>query len=306
MLQLPNQTAFYKGKVRDVYTIGNKHLAMVVSDRISAFDVVLPRPIPFKGQVLNQIAAKFLESTKDILPNWVLDVPLPNATVGLKCETYPIEMIVRGYIAGSAWRAYKNGKRKICGVPLPDGLKGNDRLPQPIITPTTKATEGHDEDISREEIISSGLMAKSEYEQLEKYTLSLFHRGTEMAAERGLILVDTKYEFGRIGDTIYLIDEIHTPDSSRYFYQEGYEEKQAGGEPQKQLSKEFVREWLMENGFQGKQGQEVPEMSVEVVTQISERYMELYEAVIGEQFTPEAVSEDQIRDELIVALAKLN
>src|SRR5215217_2331072 len=212
MLQLPNQTAFYKGKVRDVYTIGDKHLAMVVSDRISAFDVVLPRPIPYKGQVLNQIAARFLADTTDILPNWVLNVPLPNATIGLKCETYPVEMIARGYIAGSMWRAYKDGKREMCGVPLPEGLKENDRLPTPIVTPTTKATEGHDEDISREEIISSGLVSKEEYEQLEKYTLALFERGTQMAAERGLILVDTKYEFGRIGDKIYLIDEIHTPD----------------------------------------------------------------------------------------------
>lgn len=306
MLQLPNQTAFYKGKVRDVYTIDDKHLAMVVSDRISAFDVVLPRPIPFKGQVLNQIAAKFLAGTTDILPNWVLDVPLPNATIGRKCETYPVEMIVRGYIAGSAWRAYKAGKRDMCGVPLPEGLKENDRLPKPILTPTTKATEGHDADITREEIISSGLIAKEEYEHLEQYTLALFERGTQIAAKRGLILVDTKYEFGKLGNTIYLIDEIHTPDSSRYFYTEGYDERQANGTGQKQLSKEFVREWLMENGFQGKEGQQVPEMSDEVVTQISERYMELYEAVIGEKFTPEAVSEDQMRDELIVALAKLN
>ncbi len=306
MLQLPNQTAFYKGKVRDVYTIGDKHLAMVVSDRISAFDVVLPRPIPFKGQVLNQIAAKFLEATKDILPNWVLDVPLPNATVGLKCETYPVEMIVRGYIAGSAWRAYKGGRREMCGVALPEGLKENDVLPQPIITPTTKASEGHDEDITRDEIIAQGLVSKEDYEQLEKYALALFQRGTQMAAQRGLILVDTKYEFGKIGDTIYLIDEIHTPDSSRYFYKDGYAGKQASGEPQKQLSKEFVREWLMENGFQGKDGQEVPEMTDEVVNQISERYMELYEGVIGEKFTPEQVSEDQMKDELIVALAKLS
>lgn len=305
MLQLPNQTAFYKGKVRDVYTIGDKHLAMVVSDRISAFDVVLPRPIPFKGQVLNQIAAKFLEATKDIMPNWVLDVPLPNATIGLKCETYPVEMIVRGYIAGSAWRAYKAGAREMCGVPLPDGLKENDQLPQPILTPTTKATEGHDEDITRDEIIAQGLVSKEEYEQLEQYSLALFQRGTEMAAKRGLILVDTKYEFGRIGDTIYLIDEIHTPDSSRYFYKDGYAEKQASGEPQKQLSKEFVREWLMENGFQGKEGQQVPEMTDEVVNQISERYMELYKGVIGEQFQPQPISEEEMKEGLVAALAKL-
>ena len=306
MLQLPNQTAFYKGKVRDVYSIGDKYLAMVVSDRISAFDVVLPRPIPYKGQVLNQIAAQFLAATTDILPNWVLDVPLPNATIGLRCETYPVEMIVRGYIAGSAWRAYKAGNREMCGVALPEGLRENDRLPQPILTPTTKATEGHDEDITREEIISSNLINKEEYEQLEKYALALFQRGTEMAAERGLILVDTKYEFGHINGKIYLIDEIHTPDSSRYFYKEGYEERQANGTAQKQLSKEFVREWLMENGFQGKEGQEVPEMTDEVVKGISERYMELYEAVIGKEFTPEAVSEEQMKDELVVALAKLD
>lgn len=306
MLQLPNQTAFYKGKVRDVYTIGDKHLTMVVSDRISAFDVVLPRPIPFKGQVLNQIAAKFLAGTTDILPNWVLDVPLPNATIGLKCETYPVEMIVRGYIAGSAWRAYKAGAREMCGVPLPEGLKENDQLPQPILTPTTKASEGHDEDITRDKIIAQGLIAKEEYEQLEKYSLALFQRGTEMAAKRGLILVDTKYEFGKIGDTIYLIDEIHTPDSSRYFYKDGYAEKQATGEAQKQLSKEFVREWLMKNGFQGKDGQQVPEMTDEVVKQISERYMELYEGVIGEKFQPQPISEEQMKDALIIALAKLS
>jgi len=306
MLQLPNQTAFYKGKVRDVYTIGDKHLAMVVSDRISAFDVVLPRPIPFKGQVLNQIAAKFLAGTTDILPNWVLDVPLPNATIGLKCETYPVEMIVRGYIAGSAWRAYKAGAREMCGVALPEGLKENDQLPQPILTPTTKASEGHDEDITRDKIIAQGLIAKEEYEQLEKYSLALFQRGTEMAAKRGLILVDTKYEFGKIGDTIYLIDEIHTPDSSRYFYKDGYAEKQATGEAQKQLSKEFVREWLMKNGFQGKDGQQVPEMTDEVVKQISERYMELYEGVIGEKFQPQPISEEQMKDALIIALAKLS
>lgn len=306
MLQLPNQTAFYKGKVRDVYTIGEKHLAMVVSDRISAFDVVLPRPIPYKGQVLNQIAARFLEATTDILPNWVLDVPLPNATIGLKCETYPVEMVVRGYLTGHAWRTYKSGKRELCGVPLPEGLKENDKFATPIITPTTKAHEGHDEDISREEIISSGLVSKEEYEQLEKYTLALFERGTQMAAERGLILVDTKYEFGRIGDKIYLIDEIHTPDSSRYFYKEGYEEKQANGEAQKQLSKEFVREWLMENGFQGKDGQQVPEMTDEVVNGISERYMELYEAVIGAKFVKEEVNETEMVAKLGDALAKLN
>lgn len=309
MLQLSNQTAFYKGKVRDVYTIRDKYLAMVVSDRISAFDVVLPRPIPFKGAVLNQIAAIFLRATEDIVPNWVINVPLPNATIGYKCDTYPVEMIVRGYIAGSAWRAYKAGKRDMCGVPLPEGLKENDKLPSPILTPTTKATEGHDEDITREEIIRSGLIPEAEYEQLEKYSLALFARGQEIAASRGLILVDTKYEFGKRDGIITLIDEIHTPDSSRYFYKEGYEERQAAGEPQKQLSKEFVREWLMANGFQGKEGQQLPEMSDEILWQVSERYMELYEKVIGEPFNKEQVAqvdEQQMKEVLEAALAKLD
>ena len=281
MFQLPNQTAFYKGKVRDVYTISDKYLAMVVSDRISAFDVVLPRPIPYKGQVLNQIAADFLDATDDIIPNWKIAVPLPNATLGLRCETFPVEMVIRGNLTGHAWRTYKTGKRELCGIALPDGLKENDYFEQPIITPTTKAHEGHDEDISREEIISSGLVSEKDYQQLEKYTRALFERGRKMANERGLILVDTKYEFGKIGDTIYLIDEIHTPDSSRYFYMEGFEERQKAGEAQKQLSKEFVREWLMENGFQGKEGQQIPEMTDEVVKGISERYIELYEKVTG-------------------------
>jgi len=306
MFQLPGQTAFYKGKVRDVYTINDQYLAMIVSDRISAFDVVLPRPIPFKGQVLNQIAAQFLAATSDILPNWVLDVPLPNATIGYKCETYPVEMVVRGYLTGHAWRTYKSGLRTLCGVPLPEGMKENDAFPTPILTPTTKAHEGHDEDISREEIISSGLVAEKEYEQLEMYTLALFARGQQMANDRGLILVDTKYEFGKIGDTIYLIDEIHTPDSSRYFYADGFEERQQKGEAQKQLSKEFVREWLMENGFQGKDGQQVPEMTDEVVKSISDRYMELYEAVIGKKFQPEPISDEETKAGLIAALAKLN
>jgi len=306
MLQLANQTAFYKGKVRDVYTIKDKYLAMVVSDRISAFDVVLPRPIPYKGAVLNQIAAIMLRSTEDILPNWVINVPLPNATVGYKCDTYPVEMIVRGHIAGSAWRAYKGGKREMCGVPLPDGLRENDALPEPILTPTTKATEGHDEDISREEIISSGLIPREEYEQLEKYSLALFVRGQEIAAKQGLILVDTKYEFGSRDGVITLIDEIHTPDSSRYFYKEGFEDRQANGESQKQLSKEFVREWLMENGFQGQDGQQVPEMTDEVVAGISERYMELYEQVIGEPFNRLDVSEEQTQQVLDATLAKLD
>ena len=306
MLTLSNQTAFYKGKVRDVYTIRDKYLAMVVSDRISAFDVVLPRPIPYKGAVLNQIAAIMLRATEDILPNWVINVPLPNATIGYKCETYPVEMIARGYIAGSAWRAYKSGKREMCGVPLPDGLAENDKLPHPIVTPTTKATEGHDEDISREEIIRTGLVSADEYDQLERYTLALFARGTEIAAAQGLILVDTKYEFGRRDGIITLIDEIHTPDSSRYFYKEGFEERQSKGEPQKQLSKEFVREWLMENGFQGQDGQQVPEMTDEVVTQISERYMELYEKVIGESFKKQEMSEQHTQQGLEAALEKLD
>lgn len=306
MLQLSNQTNFYKGKVRDVYTIADKYLVMLVSDRISAFDVVLPRPIPYKGQVLNQIAAQFLEATKDIVPNWVMDVPLPNVTVGHKCETYPIEMIVRGNIAGSAWRAYKAGKRELCGVALPEGLKENDFFPTPIITPTTKAMEGHDEDISREEIIAQGIIPEKEYEQLEKYALAIFKRGCEIADERGLILVDTKYEFGKLGDTIYLIDEIHTPDSSRYFYKEGFEERQKAGEPQKQLSKEFVREWLMANGFQGKEGQQVPEMTDEVLTEISERYIELYEHVTGKKFVKEEVSEADMNTKLNDLLSKLS
>lgn len=304
-LNLPNQTNFYKGKVRDVYTIADKYLAMIVSDRISAFDVVLPRPIPYKGQVLNQIAAQSLEATKDILPNWMINTPLPNATVGYKCDTYPVEMVVRGHLTGHAWRTYKSGKRELCGVPLPEGLKENDMFDAPILTPTTKAHEGHDEDISREEIISSGLVSEKEYEQLEKYTLALFERGRQVAKDRGLILVDTKYEFGHIGDTIYLIDEIHTPDSSRYFYAEGFEERQKNGEQQKQLSKEFVREWLMENGFQGKDGQEVPEMTDEVVNSISERYIELYEYVTGKRFVKEEVNQEQMEAKLTAALEHL-
>jgi len=304
-MQLPNQTNFYKGKVRDVYTIADKYMVMLVSDRISAFDVVLPRPIPYKGQVLNQIAAQFLEATKDIVPNWMISVPLPNVTIGYKCETYPVEMVVRGNLTGHAWRTYKSGKRELCGVALPEGLKENDFFEKPIITPTTKAHEGHDEDISREEIISSGLVSKEEYEHLEKYTLALFERGRQMAKERGLILVDTKYEFGRIGDKIYLIDEIHTPDSSRYFYLEGYEERQKEGKQQKQLSKEFVREWLMENGFQGQEGQKVPEMTDEVVNQISERYIELFEVVTGKRFEKQEVNEQDTKKKIEEALKAL-
>jgi len=289
--KFPKQTAFYKGKVRDVYTIEDKLMVMVVSDRISAFDVVLPRPIPYKGQVLNQVAAIMLEATKDIVPNWVKSVPLPNVTIGVKCETFPVEMVVRGNLTGHAWRTYKSGQRVLCGVTMPEGMKENDFFPAPIITPTTKAHEGHDEDISREEIIAQGLVSKEDYEQLEKYTLALFERGKEMAKKRGLILVDTKYEFGKAGDTIMVIDEIHTPDSSRFFYAEGYEEKQKAGEAQKQLSKEFVREWLMENGFQGKDGQKVPEMTDAFIKSVSERYIELFENITGQKFVKEDVSE---------------
>ncbi len=279
----PNQTDFYKGKVRDVYSFENL-LVMVASDRISAFDVVLPRAIPYKGQVLNQIAEHFLKATREVVPNWLIATPDPNVSVGLKCETYPVEMVVRGYLAGHAWRTYKSGLRVLCGVTLPEGLKENDRLPTPIITPTTKAHEGHDEDISREEIISQGLVSEEEYAQLEKYTLALFAKGTEMAAQQGLILVDTKYEFGKKDNQITLIDEIHISDSSRYFYSEGYSERQEKGESQKQLSKEFVREWLIANGFQGKEGQRIPEMSDEWINQISERYIELFEKVSGKKF----------------------
>jgi len=281
--QFPGQTGFYRGKVRDVYAFADK-LVMVASDRISAFDVVLPRAIPFKGQVLNQLAAHFLEATRSIVPNWLLSVPDPNVSVGLRCETFPVEMVVRGYLSGHAWREYKAGRRVICGVSLPEGLKESDKLPFPIITPTTKAHEGHDEDISREEIIARGLVAENEYAQLEKYALALFQKGTEMAGEQGLILVDTKYEFGKYDGAVYLIDEIHTPDSSRYFYLDTYEANQQAGLPQRQLSKEFVREWLIANGFQGKEGQSVPVMDDERVGMISERYIELYEKVTGKAF----------------------
>ena len=306
MLHIPQQTNFYKGKVRDVYTIADKYLVMVVSDRISAFDVVLPRPIPYKGQVLNQIAAQYLNATRDIVPNWMISVPAPNVTIGHKCDTYPVEMVVRGFLTGHAWRTYKSGKRSLCGVSLPEGMKENDRFPTPIITPTTKAHEGHDEDISREEIINSGLVPEKEYEQLEKYTLALFARGQEIAMQHGLILVDTKYEFGKKDGVIYLIDEIHTPDSSRYFYWEGYEERQQKGEAQKQLSKEFVREWLMDNGFQGKDGQQVPLMTDEVVNNISERYIELYENVTGQSFTKLDISEAETEKHIIEALQHLD
>jgi phosphoribosylaminoimidazole-succinocarboxamide synthase len=280
---LPGQTAFYKGKVRDVYTLGDL-LVMVASDRISSFDHVLPRPIPYKGQVLNQLAAYFLKATSDIVPNWRIASPDPNVTIGHACEPFRVEMVIRGYLAGHAWRTYKSGLRTLCGVALPEGMKENDRFPQPIITPATKAEEGHDEDISREDIISRGIISEADYEQLEQYTYALFQRGTEMAAAQGLILVDTKYEFGKKDGKIYVIDEIHTPDSSRYFYAEGYEERQAAGVKQKQLSKEFVREWLMENGFQGLEGQIMPVMPDDFVLEVSDRYIELYELITGQKF----------------------
>ena len=281
---LPGQVGKYVGKVRDVYDIDGKYLAMVVTDRISAFDVVLPEGIPYKGQVLNRIAAKFLDATSDILPNWKVAVPDPAVTVGYKCEPFKVEMVIRGYLAGHAWREYKAGKRTLCGVPLPEGMVENQKFPEPIITPTTKAAEGHDEDISKEEIIASGLVGREDYEKLEEYTRAIFQRGTEIAAKQGLILVDTKYEFGKRNGEIYLMDEVHTPDSSRYFYAEGYEDRLAKGERQRQLSKEFVREWLMANGFQGQKGQKVPEMTPEVVAGITDRYIELYEHITGEKF----------------------
>ena len=304
-MTLPGQTGFYKGKVRDVYSIRDKYLVMVVSDRISAFDVVLPHPIPYKGQVLNQIAAQFLEATRDIVPNWLMSAPLPNISVGLKCETFPVEMVVRGNLTGHAWRTYKSGKRELCGIALPEGLKENDFFATPIITPTTKAHEGHDEDISREEIIRSGLVSEAHYVQLEKFAMALFERGREMAKDRGLILVDTKYEFGRIGETIYLIDEIHTPDSSRYFYSDEYELRQREGRQQKQLSKEFVREWLMENGFSGQEGQTVPEMSEDVIGRVSERYIELFEVVTGRRFIKEDMNFAEIENKLKEVIAEL-
>lgn len=281
-----DQTNVYHGKVRDVYSIGNDILVMVATDRISAFDVILPKGIPSKGQVLNQIAASFLDATADIVPNWKLATPDPMVTVGKKCEGFAVEMIIRGYLTGSAWRAYKEGCREICGVKLPDGMRENERFPEPIITPTTKAAEGHDEDISREEIIARGIVSKEDYEQVEKYTRALFARGTEIAASKGLILVDTKYEFGKADGKVILMDEIHTPDSSRYFYADGYQEKFEKGEPQKQLSKEFVRQWLIENGFMGKEGQQVPEMTDEYCETVSQRYIELYEDITGKKFVP--------------------
>jgi phosphoribosylaminoimidazole-succinocarboxamide synthase len=294
--QFPGQTGFYKGKVRDVYFFGDL-MAMVATDRISAFDVILPRAIPDKGRVLNQIAAFNLEATRSLVPNWVISTPDPNVTIGFKCEPFAVEMVIRGYLSGHAAREYKAGKRVLCGVALPEGLKENDKLPQPIITPTTKAHVGHDEDISREDILRRGIVAESDYKILEDYTHQLFRKGTELAAQRGLILVDTKYEFGKHNGKIYLIDEVHTPDSSRYFYSDGYEDRQRKGETQKQLSKEFVRQWLIENGFQGKDGQKVPEMTDANVESISARYKELYEKVRGESLPPVNYSAIQQRIE---------
>ena len=291
----PGQKSVYHGKVRDVYNIDDEYLVMVVSDRISAFDVVLPKGIPYKGQVLNQIAAKFLDATSDIVPNWKVATPDPNVTVGHHCEPFKVEMVIRGYLTGHAWREYKSGKRMLCGVALPEGMVENQKFPEPIITPTTKASEGHDEDISREEIIAHGIVNKDDYEMLEKYTREVFRRGTVIAAEMGLILVDTKYEFGKKDGKIYLIDEIHTPDSTRYFYAEGYEDRLAKGENQKQLSKEFVRQWLIENGFQGKEGQVIPEMDEAFVLSVSERYIELYENITGDKFVKSDLSDIQGR-----------
>lgn len=301
---LPGQTRFYKGKVRDVYTIGDNWLVMVASNRISAFDVILPRPIPFKGQVLNQIAAYMLNATKDICPNWLVNVPAPNVSIGKKCDPFKIEMVVRGNLTGHAWRTYSSGKKNLCGATMADGMKENDYFPTPIITPSTKAEAGHDEDISPDEIIATGLATADEWKKLSEYALQLFERGKEIAAKQGLILVDTKYEFGKIGDTIYLMDEIHTPDSSRYFYADGFEERQLKGERQKQLSKEFVREWLIANNFMGKEGQTVPEMSDEWVNTISKRYIELYEKVIGTAFIPEMLSDDITKGLIISSLNK--
>lgn len=293
----PKQKSVYHGKVRDVYNIDDQYLVMIVSDRISAFDVVLPEGIPYKGQVLNQIASKFLDATSDIVPNWKVACPDPNVTIGHACEPFKVEMVIRGYLTGHAWREYRSGKRSICGVPMPDGMIENQKFAEPLLTPTTKASEGHDEDISRDEIIAQGLVSKEDYEMLEDYTLKLFQRGTEMAAEKGLILVDTKYEFGKKDGKIYLIDEIHTPDSSRYFYSEGYEQRQANGEAQKQLSKEFVRQWLIQNGFQGQEGQQIPEMNADFVGSVSERYIELYENITGDQFEKSDISKIQERIE---------
>lgn len=300
--QFPGQTNYYKGKVRDVYTINDSILVMFASDRISAFDVILPRPIPYKGQVLNQIAAYMLKATEDICPNWLLKVPAPNVSVGIKCIPFRIEMVVRGNLTGHAWRTYQSGNRVLCGIDMPEGMKENDYFPSPIITPSTKAAEGHDEDISKEEIISQGLATEAQWEQLSDYALRLFERGKEIAARQGLILVDTKYEFGLHDGKIVLMDEIHTPDSSRYFYSEGFEERLAADQKQKQLSKEFVREWLIANNFMGKEGQQVPEMSDEWIDTISKRYIELYEKVIGEPFHPQSLTDEETYQLVVSAL----
>jgi phosphoribosylaminoimidazole-succinocarboxamide synthase len=301
--QFPGQTNFYSGKVRDVYSINNNLLVMIASDRISAFDVILPRPVPYKGQVLNEIAAWMLSATKDICPNWLLSTPAPAASIGKRCEPFKIEMVVRGNLTGHAWRTYQSGARSLCGIALPEGLKENDFFPHPLITPSTKASEGHDEDISKEAIIRQGLATADEWAVLEKYALQLFERGKQIAARQGLILVDTKYEFGKLGDEIVLMDEIHTPDSSRYFYADGFEERQANGEKQKQLSKEFVREWLIANNFMGKEGQTVPEMTDEWIDTISKRYIELYENIIGEKFIPKSLSGEEVFERIVEALS---
>ena len=302
--KLPGQTNFYQGKVRDVYTISDQLLVMIASDRISAFDVILPRPIPYKGQVLNLIAAYMLKATSDICPNWLLDVPAQNISIGKMCKPFRVEMVVRGNLTGHAWRTYSAGNKELCGVPLPAGMKENDFFTEPIITPSTKATEGHDEDISREKIIETALVGERDYAMMEKYSLALFQRGKEIAAKRELILVDTKYEFGKIGNEIFLMDEIHTPDSSRYFYSEGFEERQANGEKQLQLSKEFVREWLIKNNFMGKSGQVVPAMSDEWITTIRDRYIELYEKLIGEKFVPENLSDAEVEERILTSIEK--
>jgi phosphoribosylaminoimidazole-succinocarboxamide synthase len=301
----PDQTNFYQGKVRDVYTIDNRFLVMIASDRISAFDVILPKLIPFKGQVLNKVAAHMLRATKDICPNWLITTPAPNASIGKKCIPFKIEMVVRGNLTGHAWRTYASGRRELCGVKLPDGLKENDYFPSPIITPSTKAETGHDEDISKDEIIRRGLVAADDWDVIENYALRLFARGKELAARQGLILVDTKYEFGKINDEIYLMDEIHTPDSSRYFYADGFDDRQSKGEKQKQLSKEFVREWLIANNFMGKEGQTVPVMTEEWVNTISQRYIELYEKLIGEKFIPEPLTAEETYSRIIESIQRL-
>lgn len=305
--KLPSITSVYHGKVRDVYIIDNRLMVMVVSDRVSAFDFIMPRPIPYKGQVLNQLAAYFLDATKDICPNWVIEVPDENATIGILCKPYKVEMVIRGYLSGHAWREYSSGKRTICGVTMPEGLKENDPFPEPILTPTTKSDHGHDLDISREEIIKQGIVPEEEYIQIENYTRALYARGSKMAADKGLILVDTKYEFGKSNDKIYIIDEIHTPDSSRYFYADGYEERQKNGEPQRQLSKEFLRQWLIANNFQGLEGQEIPVFPDEFVKEVSDRYIELYQKITGKKFE-RAASENsllRIEDNLVRALQPL-